>query len=303
MEASEREQPLRARERPLREAGSIEKRDCGEPGGIDPGAEKSALGERNGETPGASQCIALCRACRWRARLGIGSLGTTSFLSTPPCPYHFTRSFAGPFGPPPWGLSKGVCRRGKRLRDLAGRVSNVHFEDVPRGEPQVGSESDCTPTRRRPLGGHVAIHKLSECLASALRVWSVRPIFFPSISPTGNKLRVVDVMKTSSALSRSAGVRFFSAIRIPGTWISPRSTSRVMPGRQPELTGGVHTWPPVEAKMLADVHSATSPCSFSRITSSSPRCCARFHPGQIHRPGENLGSGELAGRVAAHASR
>jgi hypothetical protein len=54
MEASEREQPLRARERPLRGAGSIEERDCGEPGGIDPEAKKSALGERNGEAPSAS---------------------------------------------------------------------------------------------------------------------------------------------------------------------------------------------------------------------------------------------------------
>jgi hypothetical protein len=42
MEASEREQPSRARERPLRETGSIEERDCGVPGGIDPEAEKSA---------------------------------------------------------------------------------------------------------------------------------------------------------------------------------------------------------------------------------------------------------------------
>jgi hypothetical protein len=42
MEASEREQPLWARERPLRGTGSIEKRDCGVPGGIDPEAEKSA---------------------------------------------------------------------------------------------------------------------------------------------------------------------------------------------------------------------------------------------------------------------
>jgi hypothetical protein len=54
MEASEREQPLRARERPLRETGSIEKKDCGVPGGIDPEVEKSALGERNGGTLSAS---------------------------------------------------------------------------------------------------------------------------------------------------------------------------------------------------------------------------------------------------------
>jgi hypothetical protein len=54
MEASEREQPLRARERALRESGSVEERDCGVPGGIDPGAEKSAFGERNGGTLSAS---------------------------------------------------------------------------------------------------------------------------------------------------------------------------------------------------------------------------------------------------------
>jgi len=72
MEASEREQPLQARERPLRKTGSIEETDCGGPEGVDPEGEKSNLGERNGETPGATQCGALYRACRWRARLGIG---------------------------------------------------------------------------------------------------------------------------------------------------------------------------------------------------------------------------------------
>src|SRR5580658_7989372 len=47
-----------------------------------------------------------------------------------------------------------------------------------------------------------------------------------------------------------------------------------MPGRHPELSGGVQTSLPVAAKILADVHSATSPRSFSRITSSKPRLCA-----------------------------
>jgi len=50
MEATERWQPLRARKRPLRATGSIEERDCGVPGGFDPEAEKSVLGERNGGT-------------------------------------------------------------------------------------------------------------------------------------------------------------------------------------------------------------------------------------------------------------
>jgi len=42
MEASEREQPLWARERPLRATGSVEEIDAVWPGGIDPWAEKSA---------------------------------------------------------------------------------------------------------------------------------------------------------------------------------------------------------------------------------------------------------------------
>ena len=44
-----REQPLQARERPIRAAGSVEKRACGEPGSYDPGVEKLASGEWNGE--------------------------------------------------------------------------------------------------------------------------------------------------------------------------------------------------------------------------------------------------------------
>jgi len=71
MEASEREQPLWARERPLRETGSVEETDCGGPEGVDPEGEKSNLGERNGETLSATQCSAQYRACRWRARLEI----------------------------------------------------------------------------------------------------------------------------------------------------------------------------------------------------------------------------------------
>jgi hypothetical protein len=54
MEASERGQPLRARERPLRETGSVGKKDCGGLEGIDPEGEKSNPGERTGETLSAS---------------------------------------------------------------------------------------------------------------------------------------------------------------------------------------------------------------------------------------------------------
>jgi len=74
MEVPEREQPLRARERPLRETGSIGWRGCGGLEGNDPVVEKSAIGERTSETLSAAQCGVLCRACRRRARLGIGSL-------------------------------------------------------------------------------------------------------------------------------------------------------------------------------------------------------------------------------------
>src|SRR4029077_15779493 len=47
-----------------------------------------------------------------------------------------------------------------------------------------------------------------------------------------------------------------------------------MPGRQPELKGGVLTRLPLAMKRLAEVHSSTSPRSLSRITSSKPRACA-----------------------------
>ena len=110
--------------------------------------------------------------------------------------------------------------------------------------------------------------------ASAVCAASVRPTLAPSISRTGSRSRVVEVMNTSSAASRSAGSSGFSPTSIPGTRISSSSTSRVTPGRQPELSGGVQTWLPLAMKMLADVHSATSPRSLSRITSSKPRCCA-----------------------------
>src|ERR1017187_6159414 len=114
----------------------------------------------------------------------------------------------------------------------------------------------------------------SKAADSAARVWPVRPTFLPSISLAGSKLRVVEVMNTSSAASRSEGVRSFSISSIPGTGTSPNRSSRVMPGRQPALSGGVHTWLPTAAKMLADVHSATWPCSLRRTTSSRPRACA-----------------------------
>jgi len=67
----------------------------------------------------------------------------------------------------------------------------------------------------------------------------------------------VEVMNTSSAAWRSPGSSGFSRTSRPGTRISSSRTSRVTPGRQPELSGGVQTWFPLAMKMLAEVHSAT----------------------------------------------
>jgi len=85
MEASEREQPLQARERPLRGVGSMEEIDCGVPGGIDPRVEKSALGERNGETLSATSCGALSVHAGREQGCEIGSLGTTVQLRNREC--------------------------------------------------------------------------------------------------------------------------------------------------------------------------------------------------------------------------
>src|SRR5205807_4787843 len=46
------------------------------------------------------------------------------------------------------------------------------------------------------------------------------------------------------------------------------------PGKQPELSGVVKTSLPRTAKILAEVHSETSPRSFNKTTSSKPFDCA-----------------------------
>jgi len=50
----ERVSLLQASKRPLRETGSVEEKDCGVPGSIDPGEAKSTPGEQNGGTLSAS---------------------------------------------------------------------------------------------------------------------------------------------------------------------------------------------------------------------------------------------------------
>jgi len=45
------------------------------------------MGERTGETPSASQCVALYRACRWRVRLEIERLEPTAQEPEPTVPF------------------------------------------------------------------------------------------------------------------------------------------------------------------------------------------------------------------------
>src|ERR1017187_10154872 len=102
----------------------------------------------------------------------------------------------------------------------------------------------------------------------------------PSISTAGSRLRVVEGMKTWAARSRSAGASALSSMVYPGTWISCSNSSRVTPGRQPELSGGGHA-----AFVQEDgfVEAAV---------------LRHFEPSQVHGPRQDLGAGELAGRIA-----
>src|ERR1039457_1262236 len=120
----------------------------------------------------------------------------------------------------------------------------------------------------------------------------------PSISTAGSKLRVVEVMKTSAARSRSAGASALSSMVYPGTWISCSNSSRVTPGRQPELSGGVHTRSPSGGEEIR--RSALGPlAAFVQEDGFVEAAVLRhFEPGQVHGPRQDLGAGELAGRIA-----
>jgi len=103
MEASERGLLLRASERPLRATGSVEERDCGVPGGIDPGAGEIRLWGSGtaGRTVLLDAVLSAVHA-GGEQRLGVGSLGTFSFLSrehTGDLRYRFLHERAA-FGPP-----------------------------------------------------------------------------------------------------------------------------------------------------------------------------------------------------------
>src|SRR5437763_281373 len=60
----------------------------------------------------------------------------------------------------------------------------------------------------------------------------------------------------------------------PASGAISKRMPRVIPSRQPELSGGVKILPFFTTKMLAEVHSATSPRSLSITTSSKPSLLA-----------------------------
>src|SRR3989442_15510157 len=76
------------------------------------------------------------------------------------------------------------------------------------------------------------------------------------IKPTGATSRVLELMKASSADSRSASVSSFSSMSIPAGGAISHRISRVMPGRDPEDNGGVCTLPARTRKKIAELHSA-----------------------------------------------
>ena len=69
MEASAREQPLRASERPLRETGPRREKVAASQGALIRRLEKTVIGERIGETPGPldCQCSVPCMPAMGRA--------------------------------------------------------------------------------------------------------------------------------------------------------------------------------------------------------------------------------------------
>src|SRR3977135_3287388 len=87
-------------------------------------------------------------------------------------------------------------------------------------------------------------------------------------------LRFVEEIKTSSAEYKSSGRKDCSATDTPASGAISIKIPRVTPSRQPAFNGGVSTLPFLTAKILAEVHSDTSPRSFSSTTSSNPSFAA-----------------------------
>ena len=89
---------------------------------------------------------------------------------------------------------------------------------------------------------------------------------------------------------------------MPGTWISPSRTSRVIPGRHPELSGGVQTWFPIGGE---DIRRGAFRDLAALVEQDHLVEAARLRvlePRQVHRPGEDLGAGERAGGMACRSA-
>src|ERR1700686_853680 len=81
-------------------------------------------------------------------------------------------------------------------------------------------------------------------------------------------------MKTSSAEYKSSGCKDCAATDTPDSGAISIKIPRVTPSRHPEFSGGVNTLPFFTAKILAEVHFATSPRSLGNQTSSKPSLAA-----------------------------
>ena len=78
------------------------------------------------------------------------------------------------------------------------------------------------------------------------------------------------VRNTSLAVANSDGVKGRSI-----AFVRSIASRRMMPGSNPQETGGVTTSPAMTAKMFETAPSATSPCVLRNSGSSMPRSRAR----------------------------
>ena len=89
---------------------------------------------------------------------------------------------------------------------------------------------------------------------------------------------------------------FFDAVTRHPIWCSQQS--RVTPGRQPELSGGVHTRLPSGGENVRRGAFGDFAALVQQDGLVVTARLGRLQPGQVHAPGENLGARELARRIA-----
>src|SRR5687767_14756265 len=82
---------------------------------------------------------------------------------------------------------------------------------------------------------------------------------FPSNFLTATTPRVEDVTNTSSAPFTSASVRTSSTSGMPSSRQRTITLARMVPGKHPDESGGVHTFPPFTRKTFEVVPSQSSP--------------------------------------------